>query len=556
MPTTSVGTPPRPWFGYTVALIVILTIYRGLVVYYGHLDLYVDEAQYWTWSQHLTWGYYSKPPVLALLIAFTTWIGGNGVFWVKAGALIAYPISALLLYALARRLFDPRIAFWSAAAFILLPGVSLSSMIISTDVPFFLFWCLGLYAYWRALENDRWSWWLLAGVAGGLGLQTKYTMILFVLSVVLYLASDPRLRQHFKSPKLYVTMLIAALIFLPNLLWNAANDWPSLQNVTNISHLESNPGLHWNHLSDFLGAQFAVMGPIFFGIWLWLTLWRPSRWWKDDRLRFLQLFAIPFLVTICIVSLFGRANANWGAMTYASATIVIVAMRVAREPQLRRSAWRWFVAGLAINFVLMPTVYHLDWWTHEAGITLTRHNDPFKRVRGWSAFAAEARAFMQQHPNAIPLADDRGTVAELKYYARPAGRRTLEWNPAGTINDQYTLKPTLDGKQGKDFLYFTHHKQLAANLRASFDTTTWLGAIHIPVDKGFARDYSVWFLKNFKGYQPSRGAVHPALRTDRREVSPSLQRTTLGAGGRHAGTRHGTDPGSRLRDLPHTVSGR
>jgi len=59
---------------------------------------------------------------------------GEGPFCVKSGALLLYPLVTLLIWALARRLFDARIAFWSALAFLLLPGVSLSSLIISTDV--------------------------------------------------------------------------------------------------------------------------------------------------------------------------------------------------------------------------------------------------------------------------------------------------------------------------------------------------------------------------------------------------------------------------------------
>ena len=38
----------------------------------GHADLYPDEAQYWWWSTHPALGYYSKPPMVAWLIAVTT----------------------------------------------------------------------------------------------------------------------------------------------------------------------------------------------------------------------------------------------------------------------------------------------------------------------------------------------------------------------------------------------------------------------------------------------------------------------------------------------------
>jgi len=475
-------------------LIALLTLYRGLVLYFGHLDLYVDEAQYWTWAKQLDWGYYSKPPVIALLIALTTAIGGNGVFWVKCGALIVYPLSAWLLYALARRMYDARIAFWSAAAFLLLPGVSFSSMIISTDVPFFLCWCAALYAYWRALHEGRWRWWLLAGVASGLGLQTKYTMVLFALAVLLHLASDADLRRQFRNPRLYVTMALAALIFLPNLLWNAAHGWPTLHHTEDISHLEGGPGLRWNHLSDFLGSQFAVMGPVLFGAWLWLTLWRPSRWWADPRERFLTLFAATFLGVICLQALLGRANANWGAMTYASATVFVVARL------LRGGHRRLFVAGLAINVVMMPIAYHFDWWTRGAGITLTAHRDPFKRVRGWARLGREVGRLMDQYPQANILGDARDTVAELMYYDRPRAASAVQWNPQGAIDSQYALTTTMADKRGRDFLYVTGNAVLPAEVRDSFAAAQDLGPLTITIHRDYALNYHAFLLKDFRGY--------------------------------------------------------
>jgi hypothetical protein len=52
--------------------LLLVTAYRGWCLYTSNLDLYLDEAQYWTWAQQLQWGYYSKPPVIAALIALTT----------------------------------------------------------------------------------------------------------------------------------------------------------------------------------------------------------------------------------------------------------------------------------------------------------------------------------------------------------------------------------------------------------------------------------------------------------------------------------------------------
>ena len=61
-----------------LAIIALLTAWRALAIAASGLDLYVDEAQYWDWSRHLAWGYFSKPPVLPVLIKVSTAVGGDG----------------------------------------------------------------------------------------------------------------------------------------------------------------------------------------------------------------------------------------------------------------------------------------------------------------------------------------------------------------------------------------------------------------------------------------------------------------------------------------------
>jgi 4-amino-4-deoxy-L-arabinose transferase-like glycosyltransferase len=481
-----------PWLLLALAGV---TAYRALALRWAGLDLYVDEAQYWTWSRQLAWGYYSKPPAIAALIALTTSACGDGPACVKSGALLVYPLACLLVWAIARRLFDARTAFWSALAFLLLPGVSFSSMIISTDVPFFLFWCAALYAWLRALEDHRWRWWLAAGAAGGLGLLTKYTMVIFALSALLHLAVTPRLRPQLRNPRLYAAMALAAALFAPNLWWNARHGWPTLHHTVEISHLGSDAGLHWSHLGEFLASQLAVMGPVLFCAWLWLTLRQPRRWWADERYRLLACFALPFLAIISLQALAGRADANWGAMTYAAATIFAVALL------LERGQRRLLAAALVINAALMPALYHFDAAARALHLELDARSDPFKRVRGWAELGRQAQALRVQFPHALFLGDSRDILAELMYYARPHPLDAVLWNPRHVIDNHYALSTSMDDKRGRDFLYLTQRTQLDADTIESFQSVEELPPLHVGVHRDYALHYKVFLLHNFGGYR-------------------------------------------------------
>ena len=480
-----------------IVIIVALTAWRTLAIAFSGLDLYVDEAQYWTWSQALDWGYFSKPPMIAAVIAAATSVCGDSTLCVKSGALLLYPFTTMLIWAISRRLFDARTAFWTAVVFITLPGVALSSVIISTDVPLFLYWAAALYAYLKALDTDAWRWWLAAGIASGLGLLTKYTMAIFAVSVLLHLAITPSLRLHFRRPKLYVTAALAALIFAPNIIWNAANGWPTLGHTAQISGLEGGVnggqhGLNWKSFGDFIAGQLGILGPVLFIAWL-VQLAAAKHWIKDARYQLLACFALPFLGAITAQSLIGRANANWAAMAYVGGTIFVVAKL------LEAGRTRLLIAAVALNLTVTVIAYHFDALAHAAGIELTRKTDVLnKRVRGWKQYGEALAARQAAHPEAILIGDARDLIAEARFYAGPAGRAMLKWNPERRADDYYAMSTTLDGLEGRSFVFVSRDAALPANMAGRFAATTELEPIHVAIHRDYALDFHVWLLQRYR----------------------------------------------------------
>ena len=142
------------------------------------ITLFYDEAYYLSWAQTPDWGYFSKPPVVAWLIALTTGLFGTAEWAVKLGAPLLYGLSTLLIYGIGHRLLSRESGFFAALIFLLAPLVSFNSLFITTDAPLLFFWSAALYAFVRAQASNGWGWWLLAALCGGLGLLSKYTFIL------------------------------------------------------------------------------------------------------------------------------------------------------------------------------------------------------------------------------------------------------------------------------------------------------------------------------------------------------------------------------------------
>ena len=232
---------------------LLVTAYRLWVIRHLGIDLYVDEAYYWGWSKALDWGYFSKPPVIAALIAASTAAFGDGILAVKLPALLLYPATSLVLAALGTRLFDARIGFWSGLAFLTMPLVGALGLFVSTDAPLLFFWSLGMLFLLRALEHQRWRDWLGLGLAVGLGLLSKYTMAAFLPSALLVMLMLPRGRRALASPRPWLALLLALAVFAPNLWWNWQNDFPTLRHTAAITHVDDGVSNSWSPSSHPLG---------------------------------------------------------------------------------------------------------------------------------------------------------------------------------------------------------------------------------------------------------------------------------------------------------------
>ena len=67
---------------------LLALLLRSLVLVATAAGLQVDEAQYWDWSRHLQWGYWSKPPGIAAVIAYALPLRLNIVVAIAAAVIL------------------------------------------------------------------------------------------------------------------------------------------------------------------------------------------------------------------------------------------------------------------------------------------------------------------------------------------------------------------------------------------------------------------------------------------------------------------------------------
>jgi 4-amino-4-deoxy-L-arabinose transferase-like glycosyltransferase len=476
------STASRSYALLTLVVVALVTAARLIWLAVQPADLYPDEAQYWFWAQDPAFGYYSKPPLVAWLIALTTAAFGDGEFAVRLSAPLLHAITAGFVYAIGARLYDGKVGFWAALTYLTAPGVSLSSYIISTDAALLPCWAAALYAFVRARESDSMVWGIMAGAAAGLGLLAKYAMVYWLIAAFGFVLLVPGERRHLR--KLLGAAAIATLLYMPNLWWNWSNGFVSYLHVRDNAGLSRglvNPG----PFLEFLGSQFAVAGPLLFAALLAIVV-RP-RFLADRRALLLAAFALPSLLLMLGLSLLSRAQPNWAAPAYVSASVLVVGWLLAQS-------WRrWVGAAVAVNIAIAAVVFGTADALKAAGIHVPAQYDPLRRLRGWRELGGEVSQLLASHPGLTLLADDRELLAALIYYVRPHPFGAVEWNPIPGITDHFRLVNNIGDHRGKDFLAVTVHN-LFEEMRPEFSELTPLTTIRTSVGRAYvvsiARGYS------------------------------------------------------------------
>jgi 4-amino-4-deoxy-L-arabinose transferase-like glycosyltransferase len=476
-----------------LAGVLVITGLRLLWLVLQPADLYPDEAQYWFWAQHPAFGYYSKPPLVAWLIALTTWLFGESEFAIRVSAPLLHAGTAIFVYAIGSRLYDNRVGLWSALAYSSLPGASISAFIISTDAPLLLCWAAALYAFIRAREDGGSRWWLAVGLACGLGLLAKYAMSYWIFSAIGYVLMFRAERRHFRP--LLVAIGIALVMYSPNFWWNWSNGFVSYLHVKDNAGMDE-PLVHPEAFLEFFGSQFAVFGPLLFAGLIFLAI--SPRNLAEPRVRLLATFALPTLAVMLAISFLSRANANWAAPAYVSATVLVVAWTL-------RCGWRNLVVfSIVLHLAVVAVLFTSRDALEAFGIELPAKYDALSRLRGWRTLGSTVGAALAAHPGFILFSDDRETLAALIYYVRPHPFDAVKWKlKSGLPKDQWELANGLPQHRGGNFLLVAEH-QLIPEMRPSFATIDPLHPIAIPIGPGAFRAYTLYLAHDFKGYSWDR----------------------------------------------------
>jgi 4-amino-4-deoxy-L-arabinose transferase-like glycosyltransferase len=431
------------WIASVAAALLAVLAVRIVVMRASGAGLYVDEAQYWDWSRQLAWGYWSKPPGIAVLIALSTSLFGDGLTGVRVLSMACWPAAAGVLAWTAAQIGGRTAALWAAALFITTLDASVLGLVATTDAPLVLCWAIAFGCSWRAWQGDKVgdrtrAWWLAAGAATGIGLLAKYSMGAIVVSWAMLAWRGGRRTVRGVA----LACVLAGLLALPNLLWNAANGWPTFTHTAAITVNAAPPdGLtHVRSVVEYVVGQLLAWGPI--ALIVAAVCWRRRGALElapqaGDASWFAWTFVWPFLAIGALQALHAKTQVNWTAPALLGACLWL-ALRADRAMAPRR-ALQFGIAGIALGSVLAlaGNLQH----ALQGGWQL----DPWARMRGWQEALSALRPVLDAHPGVEIAAPRRDLIAHADYIWRDANRPVQAWPQAGPPDNHFAQFRPLRG---------------------------------------------------------------------------------------------------------------
>ncbi len=299
------------------------------VLFHQNYGYFRDELYYIACSEHLAWGYVDQPPFSLALLAVNRWLLGDSLHALRFLPTLVISGVVVLAALMARRFGGGRFAQGLAALAVVAAPVLLGQgKFFSMNAFDVLFWVLALYLFIAIISGGSAKLWIYFGLVIGFGLLNKYSIGFLVIGLVAGLLLTSHRRQ-LASRWFWAGALLAGLIFLPHVLWEIKNGFPSLEFMRNASQLKNAPLTPF----QFLGGQFLYVN--FFNAPIWLLglyffFFHPAG--KPFR-----LLGWTYVVVFIIMTA-GGAKVYYLAPIY---PVLLAGGAVLIERFIRARAWNW-----------------------------------------------------------------------------------------------------------------------------------------------------------------------------------------------------------------------
>jgi 4-amino-4-deoxy-L-arabinose transferase-like glycosyltransferase len=232
----------------------------------GAYGFHRDEMYFIVAGRHPAFGYADQPPLTPLLSAISAAIFGVTPTAVRILPAFAMSVVVILTALIVREMGGPSRARLLAAVTTAVSGYLAAGHLDSTAVFDFLAWAVVLWLLVKLLAGGDRRLWLVLGLATGIALENKDTILFLGAGLALAFLLFRRWDLAF-SRWTWGAVALAVAIWLPNLIWEAANGWPQFALASHISSYAD------DNRAQFLPLLWLVSGPFLFPVSIAGAIW-------------------------------------------------------------------------------------------------------------------------------------------------------------------------------------------------------------------------------------------------------------------------------------------
>ena len=424
-------------------LMIILTGLNLLQAFFT--ELIMDEAYYWYFAQDLSWGYFDHPPMVALLVH----LGGlmaPAEAGVRLFAPFMYTAGLLLLWDLTDHPLKknhPWLFFWLTGGLALLAAYGFFML---PDTPLFLFSVLFLKSYKEYLKKPGILPVLALSICMAAIMYSKYQGALFILFVIL---SKP---ANLKDLRIWASIVIGVILYLPHLLWLYQNDFVSVMyHLVERANSAYSPKFTWHFLINAL-----ALGGLAFPLFYYAVLKAKT---KNDLDRALKTIFYGFLIFFFISSFNRKTQIQW--INLINIPFIIFGFRYAlNHLQFRKWIYRLSAAATCILIyarlaLVFPALSPIPYESH-----------------GNREWAAE----LYNKSNGLPVVF-HNSYRDAATYAFYSGARVHSMNDVGFRRNQFDIDHSEEELRDKPVIILSQREVPGASFSYTrpFKEKTWYG---------------------------------------------------------------------------------
>lgn len=233
LPAGTAGSPQR-LLALAVAL-VALRLALPLLLLHPSWEFHRDEFLYFAMGDHLEWFRMQFPPLIAVVAHLSREIFGDAVWAARVPAAIAGASILGVMLWLARRLGGRAWALVVLSLASISAPVFVRSSVLMHPVVFDQLWAtLAFAALILAAVEEEPRWWILTGVAFGLGALTKFSVAFYVFAAAVVALSIAPVRRQLATRWPWLGAAVACVLSTPSVAGQVAHGWPFILQMQSL----------------------------------------------------------------------------------------------------------------------------------------------------------------------------------------------------------------------------------------------------------------------------------------------------------------------------------